>query len=330
MPSDLRVRLAAVPIADVAISPATQRLIEDSVAYLASPDAIASIQIDPYWPKWASPWWQMLTLHELGLAGRIPKRIVGAMVAALDAMPLHTFPIRDDEWPAGVDKRRHASCHCALGNIDQVLDACGVDVDRELPWIREWYSRYQLRDGGYNCSEDAYLVESECPSSMVGTIGILEALLRRGPSEIADKAASMLIAREVRHGSSTQHNAVEREAAKKWLELCFPRLYFYDVLRGARALTRWAVAHGRNLPIPAIAPVLGHLLAIAGDGIVRIGREATHGTKTWTPADNWVARQPATPPPIVDEIGEVSPTLTKHWSEVRRDVIALIDAGRAS
>jgi hypothetical protein len=328
--SDLRARLAAVPLVDVSLSPALELAIDASIAYLASPAAPASLELDPYWPKWASPWWHMLALHELDLADRIPKRTVRALVAALDAMPLHTFPIRDDEWPPGVDKRRHASCHCALGNIDQLLDACGVDVDRELPWIRPWYTRYQMADGGYNCDEHAYLVENETPSSMVGTIAILESLLRRGPSETADRAAQLLISRELRHGSPTAHNAEEREAATRWTELAFPRFYFYDVLRGARALTRWAISHGRALPLAAITPVLEHLLATAADGVVHIGRVAWEGGKgTWSPVDNWTERQPASPAPISLPVGAASPTLTRHWAEVRRDVIALIDAGRA-
>lgn len=325
---DLRARLAAVPEVPPAAELETQ--IDDAVAYLGSPEAVASLQIDPYWPKWASPWWQMLALHELGAAERIPKRTVRALVAALDAMPLHEFPFRQDDVPAHLDPRRHSFCHCALGTIDQLLDACGVDVDRELPFVRDWYTRYQMADGGYNCDETAYLVEDECPSSMVGTISVLEALLRRGPSETADRAAAMLIERELRHGSPTRHNADERAAATAWTELCFPRFYFYDVLRGARALTRWATLHGRALPLAAVTPVLEHLLAHAPDGIVRIGRVAWTGLTTWSPVDDWTERQPVTPPPFSLSSGEASATLTRHWSEVRRDVIALIDAGRAS
>ena len=329
MASDLRARLAAVPSVDVAHPSATLRLIDDAVTYLGSAEALASLQVDPYWPKWATPWWQMLTLYELGFAERIPKRTVRALVTALDAMPLHIFPIRPEEFPPHLDPRRHSFCHCALGNVDQLLDACGVDVDRELPFVRTWYTSYQMADGGYNCSESAYLVDNECPSSMVGTIAILESLVRRGPSDTADHAAGMLIGRELRHGSTTQHNAAERESAKTWTELCFPRFYFYDVLRGVRVLTRWAVAHGRMLPLASITPVLEHLLAIAGDGVVRVGREPwTTAARTWSPVDNWTERQPATPPPISLAPGEVCPTLTQHWAEVRRDVIALVDAER--
>lgn len=329
MASDLRARLAAVPTVDIARSPDLERRIDEIVAYLSSEDALASLKVDPYWPKWASPWWQMLTLYELDLAERIPKRIVRAMVAALDAVPLHDFPLRPEDFPAGLDPHRHSFCHCALGSMDQLLDACGVDVDRELPFVRPWYTRYQMADGGYNCDESAYLVEHECPSSLVGTIGVLESLLRRGPSDTADRAAALLIARELRHGSPTKHNADERTSAAKWPQACFPRFYFYDVLRGARALVRWAVQHGRSLPRAAITPVLEHLLATAGDGVVRVGRIGWEGTKTWSPADGWAQRQPPTPPPISPPVGEPSGTLSRHWAEVRRDVIALIDAGRA-
>ena len=51
----------------------------------------------------------------------------------------------------------------------QIIAACGVEVDRALPWARPWFVRYQMSDGGLNCDSDAYLVTDECPSSMVGT-----------------------------------------------------------------------------------------------------------------------------------------------------------------
>jgi len=41
----------------------------------------------------------------------------------------------------------------------QVLVACGVDVDQVVPWVRPWFLRYQLPDGGLNCDEQAYAVQ---------------------------------------------------------------------------------------------------------------------------------------------------------------------------
>src|SRR5262245_43782618 len=136
--AELRRTLVAIP--DVEL-PRHFRGVEAAVDYLASDAALAHMAADSYWPKWHGPWWQMLLLFELGEAQRIPARAAQAMVAALNALPLHTFPIRPEEWPPGVHPSRDVSCHCALGNMDQVLTACGVDVDDELPWIRPWFDR---------------------------------------------------------------------------------------------------------------------------------------------------------------------------------------------
>jgi hypothetical protein len=141
----------------------------------------------------------------------------------------------------------------------------------------------------------------------------------------------MLIARQLRHGSPTVHNAEERDAARAWSEPCLPRFYFYDVLRGATALVHWAIAHGRRIPLAAIAPVVEELVAHAGDGIVRVGRVAWAGKHTYLPDDHWTARHPASSTPLVEAIGHVgdtSPTLTRHWARLRRELRALIEADR--
>ena len=55
-----------------------EREVELSIAYLASPDALASLEADTYWPKWDSPWWHMVLLRERGQAAvsraRPPRR----------------------------------------------------------------------------------------------------------------------------------------------------------------------------------------------------------------------------------------------------------------
>jgi len=35
----------------------TADAIEKSRSYLSSSEALQSIERDPYWPKWSSPWW---------------------------------------------------------------------------------------------------------------------------------------------------------------------------------------------------------------------------------------------------------------------------------
>jgi hypothetical protein len=332
--AELRALVAQIPDPPASVDEAAiAHALDDEVAWLESAEARASLAVDVYWPKGRSPWWSMLLLHELGATARIPSRIVDALVDGLRRMPLYTFPIAESDWPPGiVDRARASMCHCALGCIDQLLTASGVDVDRALPWFAPWYARYQMADGGYNCDESAYFVTDEIPSSMVGTIAPFEAMLGRAPSEACDRAAAFLVARQLRLGSSTRHNADERISAERWGELCFPRFYFYDVLRGLAALVRWAILRARPLPLGAIADVVGHLAERFPDGRVRIGRAPIDGMQTRAPdADgNWV-RRPADLGPLlvlVSRPGSESAPLTRRWAAARRDLLTLVDAGQ--
>lgn len=338
----IRSMLEAIPQAEVPVSGAIRDAIDASVAYLASPAARESIAIDLYWPKWDSPWWHMVALFEVGEAARIPASAVTAMVAALEALPLHTFPLRASEVPAGLDMALHTSCHCALGTMHQVLTAAGVDVEAALPWIEPWFPRYQLADGGLNCDNDAYLVD-EVASSMVGTIHGLVAMLQGDPAAwsaerraFVDRAAAFLVERQLVLGSPSRHNAAERDAAPAWRQLCFPRFYFYDVLLGAHALVRWATVTGGRIAGTALLPAIEHLAASAPDGVLRKGREAVGSTRTRrfdVETGTWVRREPATRFPLLDaasRVGEACPFLTRQWRTTRADLLALIAAGQVA
>jgi hypothetical protein len=337
--NDLRRALEAIPDREPQHPAAVARAIDDSVRYLASDAALASLSADTYWPKWDSPWWHMLLLHELGEARRIPPRVASAMVDGMNRLPIHIFPIHPGDTPPGTDPRRDSSCHCALGCLYQVLIACGIDVDVALPWFAPWFARYQMADGGLNCDETAYLVADECPSSMVGTIAALEAMLTGEPSAwsatrrgFVDRAASFVLARRAMLGSPTRHNAEERDREPVWRQLAFPRFYLYDVLRGASVVVRWARVTGAALPLAAIAPVIEHLLAAFPDGEVRIGRRAYDGVATLarTAGGDWV-REPASRFALLDAtsaVGDHSPPLSRAWAETRRGLCELIDAGR--
>ena len=337
MPID-RARLANLPEPAFPHDPGFDRLVTDSVHYLASDAALASLGHDSYWPKWHSPWWHMLALFECGEAQRIPRRAVDAMVAALAALRLHTFPIHPEDSPEGTDPHRDSSCHCALGSIVQVLVACGVDVDQALPWAAPWFIRYQMADGGLTCDNTAYLVPHECPSSMVGTIAPFEAMLalpHATPDRRAflDRAAAFLVARELRLGSSTAHNAEERTAAPTWFAPCFPRFYFYDVVRGLAALVRYAQLTGTVLPERAVRPVVDHLVAAFPDGVIRLQRQAFAEKSTMAREDDgtWVRGRPASSFPLLaglSAIGSGSPFVTRQWSRARRGLLELLDAGK--
>ena len=323
---ELREALSTIPDAPtVSFTAAIEDGIEQAAAYLASDAAIAAITQESYWPKWDGPWWQMVLLWELGEAARLPQRAARAMVDGLNALPMHLFPIRESDWPGGVERARGASCHCALGSMDQVLTACGIEVDKELPWVLPWYLRYQMSDGGLNCDETAYLVTDECASSMVATVPIFEAMLRRGPSAWLDRGAAFLVERALYLGSPTRHNADERGAAVVWPASMFPRFYLYDVLRGASALVRWAELARLPLPVQALAI----LEKLPRDPVMRVARTVP-AMGTWRDhAGTWQREQSTGTFPLlaaVSELGEPSARLTAEWQRTRRAVIALIDA----
>jgi hypothetical protein len=342
---DLHRRLAAVPDPELPQAAAIAAAIADSVDYLGSDAALRSLDADVYWPKWDSPWWHMLLLHELGEARQIPERATTRMVERLQAFPVKIFPIWPGELPPGADPHRDVMCHCALGCVAQVLAACGRDVDRELPWFEPWFVRYQMADGGLSCDEAAYRVTDECPSSIVGSVAPFEAMLLGRPGDwspdraaFVERAAGFLIGRRLMRGSSTRHNAAERDREAVWRELCFPRFYLYDVLRGLAALVRWAELTGRAVPLSAIAGAVEHLLATCPDGAVRRGRLAYAGVGTWTqspsgPPGTWV-RDPRAPRSSLLEatstVGERCPHLTRQWSATRAALGRLIDAGQVT
>ena len=281
----------------------------------------------------------MLVLFELGEARRIPERAARAMVEALNALPVKVFPIHPGDMPAGLDPYRHTSCHCVLGGIVHVLDACGLDVHRELPWAEPWFLRYQLADGGLTCDNDAYRVTGECPSSMVGTVPPLEAMLLGDPTTwspartaFVDRAAGFLIGRELHRGSSTVANAEERTSAPAWLQPCFPRLYFYDVVRGVQALVRWAERRHAVIPRSAVEVVVAHLAGAFPAGIVRLQRRSYEGVDTYALDPTGTrTRQPASPFSLLDAtsaVGEPSPWVTRQWAETRAGLRRLIEAER--
>jgi hypothetical protein len=329
-----RARLAAVPDPSISRSDAVERGILASAAYLGSDAALEAIALDPYWPKWDRPWWHMLALHELGETQQIPRRAADAMAAGLDRL-LHVFPIHPGDAPEGFDSHRDVACHCALGCMVPLLAACGVDVDRALPWVMPWFVRYQMADGGFSCDDAAYLVTDECPSSMVGTIAPLEAMLAARDLSAEqrtarDRAARFLVDRALVRGSSTVHNAAERESATAWPLPCFPRFYFYDVLRGLAALVQWAEATGDELPGRAVAAVVDDLVARFPDGIVRVARQA-HAGMTTIVLGQRDRRVPASTFALLDAAGatgEPSAALTRQWSGARRGLLRLADAGR--
>ena len=252
--------------------------------------------------------------------------------------PIKIFPVHPGEIPEGIDPyARKTLCHCFLGNVYQVLAAWGIDVDSELPWVRSWFIRYQMADGGLTCDNAAYLVKDEVPSSMVGTIAAFEAVVlhtqRPWTAEeqvFLQKGAEFLMGRKLMHGSPTKHNAEERISADKWTKPCFPRFYLYDVLRGLSALLAWAAKTNQTIAVDAVRDVVTDLDRRFPDGKVRMERQSYEGVGTilQSSSGEWIRRQPATFFSLLNKVsvvGEVSPFLSRQWDAASATIAARPD-----
>jgi hypothetical protein len=297
-----------------------ERWVAASTAYLSSSKMLESISLDPYWPKWNSPWWHMTLLFELDRADAIPKEAAEAMLAAIDSKYVRWFPNPREPLPPGKDYHRDGLCHCGLGNMAQTLEACGLDLDARAPWMRAWFLRYQLPDGGLNCDERAY--EKGTSSSIQSTLPALEAIVRTpraltlAEEEFLDRGAQYLIDRRL-----VCRRSDGRPMSEEFLKIGFPRFYDYDVLRGLSFLAAWSRVRRRIVPKEAVAPSLSALSARFPDGRVRVEKAVLAGEDSLNRGEggSW-ARGAASGFPLLDSarrVGAESEVLTRRWAEVR-------------
>lgn len=304
------------------LDPQIESAVQSTVDYLSSPEAAASLDRDPYWPKWDSPWWRMLLLHEMGLADRIPRAAVDKLAEAVSRHFIQFFPLKESEIPAGAHPMRHIPCHCALGSLYQILTACNVDVDTAMPWIRPWFLKYQLPDGGLNCDERAYSKPTP-KSSIVSTLPPLESVLyctKRAftPAEevFLDNGARYLLDHRL-------YRAIETGGVinEEWLELGFPRFYFYDILRGLVFLTVWAQKRNKLLPRRAVEEPLGLMRAKMKGKVLEASRVCHAGVNTLQEGGDgsWVKVDAETFELLdrVSVVSEPNPWLTRDWNRVR-------------
>ena len=240
-----------------------QEWVKTLSADLAKESSLEQLAADPYWPKWNTPWWKMLLLYEMGAAQSIPQAAIEALCASVEKTHLDFFPLVEEELPKGIDPYRNIVCHCALGCLYQMLHFASANVDELFPWMRPWFIKYQLADGGLNCDEEVYTRETP-RSSFLSTVPCLEAILyTRQSSELTkeeisflDKGAQYLLKREL--CCSISKGCL---ISKQWLKATFPRYYFYDVLRGLRFIAQWSQKLQRVVPEESVSRAINGLMS---------------------------------------------------------------------
>ncbi|GEM_PF-91174 len=308
--------------------------LDESLRYLESAEAGRSLEADPYWPKWDSPWWRMLLLHEMGRTRDIPAAAVEKLVHSLSIHLLPVLPLRPSDVPEAKDKTRNFPCHCQLGTVYQVLARCGVDVDRALPWIRPWFLRYQLPDGGLNCDESAY-TKPVPRSSVVSTLPALEAILLCTPRSFTPKETAYLERGAQYLADRKLWRSVSRGGTvmdESWAKLCFPRFYHYDLLRGLAFLVRDAKRCVRPLPLDSMMEAFEIVREqVEANGSLAPGRRAFEGTKSLRRKDDgtWEKGDSSSFPLLdtLSAVGVASESLTREWREVR-DAVETVRARR--
>lgn len=266
----------------------------------------------------------MLLLHEMGLSHEIPTAAISKMLQTLKHHYLPFFPVKIEQIPKDADPYRHIMCHCGLGTMLQVLHGCGIDVDQELPWTRDWFIRYQLPDGGLNCDEAAYS-KSIPKSSIVTTVSCLEAVLfcARKPltpaqTEFLNKGATYLLNQRLFRSRSTG-----QVIHQDWLEIKFPRFYDYDFLRGYTFLEKWRQHSGFVIPedlVTEVETLVSHQMTDQG---IRLKRYNLFESKSHNPnPDGTWSKGPASEFDLMKAVsfeGAICEPLTQKWNKLKSD-----------
>ncbi|GIP22900.1 hypothetical protein [Paenibacillus sp. J22TS3] len=284
--------------------------IEDSIRLLETTSDFDEGRGEMSRRKWDGPWWHMAALYEMGEVKQIPQSAIVKAKLLLEKQVWRTFIISAEDYPTSKsDKLKMDCCHCELAVFYMILMAYGCDLDKELPWIREWLLKHQLPDGGLNCEPDAYLHSKK--SSIISTLPPLEAILwftdrefTEQEAHFLDEGARYLIEHQL-VCSKQNGNVIDTE----WLKPCFPRFFEYDILRGMSFLAEWSRRRNKALPSGLLVQGLERLNRYVVAGGLRIGRQVSDPQGPWGGHTF----------PLFEAVsggGEVSPYLTRQLNRV--------------
>ena len=280
-------------------------VVEESIAVISSEEAF-TIPDRMSRKKWNGPWWHIATLCEMGEADRIPKETAQRALELLKHGAWPKFVITKEDAPSiNSDRAKMDCCHCELGVFYATLSRCGCVIVKEIPWIREWFLKHQLPDGGLNCTPSAY--RNSLKSSIVSTLPPLEAILffterkfTNKEEKLLDEGASYLV----------DHRLVCRKSDgsvinQEWLKPLFPRFFEYDILRGMHYLVEWSKRRKKTLPRKVILEGIGRMRNYIDGSNVTIGRHVNDKNGDWHGRTFPLLKS-------VSRVGDVSPYLTKQ------------------
>lgn len=241
-----------------------ENAIDQTIQFLNSPHATQELLEDPYWPKWNSSWWHILSLIEIDKIESVPQASLVNLAKSIEINIIPFFPLVESELTPTIDPYRNIICHCALGSFIKINLLC--DLNYEIPsWIEVWFEKYQITDGGYNCDDEAYNKVTP-KSSLVSTLPMLEALLlllsknkkvknKDKLQSILDTGVNYFLNRNLIGSSSNKTTAIN----PNWIKLTFPRFYELDALRILRFIQEWSQFKGITFPVDSSFMALDQL-----------------------------------------------------------------------
>jgi len=252
-------------------------------ALIQSEKALLMIERDVYWPKWDSPWWYILLLEETGRLAEVPVEAFKELLTCADRQYLKVFPVREEDVDGPVNGHTEVMCFCFLGGLMKVASKLDFDVFAHVPWAKNWLSRYQLPDGGYNCDESAYTGSGK--SSVVSTTVMLEGMIEyaKFTNDIESYAANMQKAVSYLLKHQVYMSTAGKEISDtNWDKIIFPRFYEYDFSRGLEAIFDFLLLTGKKVRGVAIERALGMLRQKTDSGLA-------HSEKQWLSEEKTVS-----------------------------------------
>lgn len=274
----------------------------------------------------------MSVLYEMGIASRIPEVIVDKMIQQMNAQYVRFFPIREEEMDPNIDPYTEIPCHCQLGNMYQILRTLKSDIDKRIPWIRPWFLKYQLPDGGLNCEDDAY--RNSHKSSIASSLPVFEAIMLCAEQGELTEAEAVFLDRAAKY--VIDHRLIYRTTGElmdsDFLKLQFPRFYSYEWLRGLTFLVRWKAYKKSSTADDVIKEgfdLLQEKLNKEEQPQLRVERSDLSKTRTrnLTSDGEWHYGEPAEFFPLLKEvntIGQISPFLTQDYNLAKERFEALL------
>jgi hypothetical protein len=184
-----------------------------------------------WYRKWTGAHWRLVQLIELGVpAGEL--RALAALDSVLDRL---TGP-RQVTVIDGLAR----VCASIEGNALAVACRLGDTGDPRVRRLVEWLLEWQWPDGGWNCDKQATGRRSSFHETLPTALGLQEYAAATGDpdaAEAARRAAELFL--EHRLFRSLQTGEV---VDPKWLRLCYPPYWHYDVLQVLLVLSRMGLA----------------------------------------------------------------------------------------